>query len=191
MSHIAMQTPEGLKKVRAAEGPDEIDTPIHHSDPRSLTSLKACPNSVANYAAGDLIGEAANVVHEFDIGALGFESVLLSGAKLSRKAIAVTAPRFRVWIHDGPLVTLTNADDAAHPLLWANALTRRGWIDFTSPIAGDAAGGDQLEYLGVVSNQQGLTLRPADGIIRALVTTRDAYARVALEAFLLQLDLVA
>lgn len=190
MSHIALQTPEGLKKVQAAAGPGDIDTPIHHSDPRSMTSTKTCPNSVANYSAGDLIGAAADVVHEFNIGALGYESALITGAKLSRRATIVTTPRFRVWLHDGPLVTLTNADDAAHPLLWANAGTRRGFIDFNSPIAGEAPGGDQLEYLGVLSNQQGLTLRPADGIIRAVLTTRDAYARVALEAFLLQLDLV-
>lgn len=190
MSHISLQTPDGLKKVNAAPGPLDVMTPVHHSDPRALTSEKVCPNSVANYAAGDLIGAAADVVHEFNIAALGYESVLLTGAKLSRRATAVTAPRFRVWIHDGPLASLTNADDATHPLLWANAATRRGFIDFVTPIPGDAPGGDQLEYLGVVSNVQGLMLRPADGIIRALLTTRDAYARVALEAFRLQLDVV-
>lgn len=190
MSHISLQTPDGLKKVNAAPGPLDVMTPIHHSDPRTLTSEKTCPNSVANYAAGDLIGAAADVVHEFNIATLGYESVLLTGAKLSRRATVVTAPRFRAWIHDGPLNTLTNADDATHPLLWANRATRRGFIDFITPIPGDAPGGDQLEYLGVVSNVQGLMLRPADGIIRAVLTTRDAYARVALEAFLLQLDVV-
>lgn len=190
MTYLSLQTPDGLKRVQASPGPGGVDTPVHHSQSHRLFVVKTCPNSVANYAQGDAIGAADDVVFEFNIGALGYKSATIIAARLARKATAVVAPRFRVWLHDAPLATLTNADDAPKPLLWANVASRAGHIDFVSPIASDAPGGDMLEYIGQLSDQQGLIMRPADGIIRALVTTRDAFARVALEAYGLQLSVV-
>lgn len=157
---------------------DLIGRPVHHSEIIRVRASKTRPADVLAYPAGGLVGAAADVLYTFDLNALGLpRGGLIVGATLVRNATGNAGTRFRAHIHNAVPPTFTNADRAAHPLLWANRAGRCGWIDFSSPNVGDAASGNDCQvYAGVLSNSQGIACDPTDGIIRALLTTRDAIA---------------
>lgn len=184
-------TAGAVETLAAQVGGDAKKRPVHHSEVVSILSAKTRPNNTTAYAAGALEGATADVIFTFDFGALGVPAGLIVGARLIRKDTAASPPRRRLFIHDAVPPTLTNADAAAHPLLWANRASRRGWIDFSSSIVSDAAGGDMSEFAGALSNLQGIPVAPADGIVRALLTTRDAFTPAALTDIGVILDLVA
>lgn len=192
MEALTLQTTAGERKVGANPGPGDIHRPVHHSELLVVTEAKTRPNNTTPYDAGDLIGAAADVVYEFDIGAAGMTGGgMIVGARLLRRSTLSTATRFRAFVHDAAPATLANADGSAFPLLWANALSRRGWVDFAAPESGDVAdASDMLDYVGILSNVQGIPIFPADGRVRLLLTCRDGWTAEALEEFALQLSLV-
>lgn len=154
----------------------------------TLSATLTLPSSVSAYAAGDALGEANNVLFEFNFAAQGLPAGIILGARLIRQETTNTAARFRAFVHDGVPPTLPAGDNAPHPLLWANRASRRGVIDFASPITTDAASGDAcLDYEGVE-----LSTRPirfaGDGIVRVVLTTRDAFTPVASRGYTIQLD---
>ena len=182
----------GATKTMAANlGADAKLRPVHHSEVLTLQVAKTRPADTTAYAAGDAQGAAADVVFAFDIGALGVPGALLVGARLIRKDVTNVGQRHRLFIHDAVPPTLTNADNAAFPLIWANRAARRGWVDFVSPIVSDAAGGDVAEFAGAMSNAQGIALAPADGIVRGVLTTRDAFTPASATDLLIELDFIA
>ncbi|MBA4792276.1 MAG: hypothetical protein H2041_01270 [Phenylobacterium sp.] len=192
MTHISMQTPEGLKKVAANEGPDGIDRPMHHSEIIVLQATLIRPADTTAYVAGDAIGAADTAIFEFNFGAAGLKAGFITHARLIREDVGVTAPRFVAHIHDAAPAAAPAADNAPHPLLWSNRVSRRGLIDFTSPRASDAPGGTCLEYAGVLSTTTGgIPFKAADGIVRAIVSTRDAFGPGSAKATLLELGAVA
>lgn len=94
MTHISMQTPEGLKKVAANEGPDGIDRPMHHSEIIVLQATLIRPADTTAYAAGDAIGAADTAIFEVNFGAAGLRKGFITHARLIREDVGVTAPRF-------------------------------------------------------------------------------------------------
>ncbi len=192
MTYLPLQTTEGLKKVAANEGPGGVDRPVHHSEIVILQALLTRPADTTPYAAGDAIGAAGNVVFAFDFGAVGLKAGFITHARLIREDTAATAPRFTAHIHDAAPASVPAGDNAAHPLLWANRASRRGLIDFTAPRASDAAGGTCLEYAGVLSTTTGgIPFKAADGIVRAILTTRDVFTPGSAKGYLLELGAVA
>lgn len=193
-SSITMRSSPGdAVAVAANSGVGGVKRPVHHSEPVTINSAaKIRPNNTTPYDAGDLIGATADVVFDFDLAAKGLQGGgLIIAARLLRKSTASTSVRFRAFVHDDDLVTLTDADNAQHPLLWANAESRCGWIDFSGPITGDAASGnDMLDYQGLLSAVQGIAVSPADHALRVVLTCRDAWAPIAQEEFALQLKLI-
>ncbi|MDP1617483.1 hypothetical protein [Phenylobacterium sp.] len=192
MSFLSMLGLFGEQKVASNLGPDNVHRPVHHSEIIVLQAMLTRPADTTNYAAGDAIGEAGNVVFEFNFGALGLPAGFITHARLIREDTAATAPRFVAHIHDALPATLPVGDNAAHPLLWANRASRRGLIDFAAARASDAAGGTCLEYGGVLSTSTGgIPFVAADGRVRAVLTTRDAFTPGSAKGYLLELGAVA
>lgn len=192
MSHLSLQTPDGPKKVAVNEGPEGVDRPIHHSEIIVLQALLTRPADTTAYAAGDAIGAAGDVVFVFNFGAVGLKAGFITHARLIREDTGAAAPRFTAHIHDALPGTIPAGDNAAHPLLWANRASRRGLIDFSAPRASDAAGGTCLEYAGVLSTTTGgIPFKAADGVVRAILTTRDAFVPGSAKGYLLELGAVA
>lgn len=154
----------------------------------TLSATLTRPNDGTAYAAGDAIGTTGSVLFAFDFAAAGLPAGIILGARLIRQETSTPTPRFRAFVHDGVPPTLPAGDNAPHPLLWANRASRRGVIDFTSPITTDAAdAGACLDYEGVE-----LSTRPirfaGDGIVRVILTTRDAFTPVASRGYMILLD---
>lgn len=193
-SSITMRSASGdTEAVAANSGVGGVKRPVHHSEVVPLTSaVKTRPNNTTPYDPGDLIGAAADVVFSFDLDAAGLQGGgLIIAARLMRKSTASTATRFRAFVHEAAPASLNNADNAQHPLVWANAVSRSGVIDFASPILGDAASGnDMIEYHGVLSAVQGIGVAPADNILRVLLTCRDAWTPIAQEEFQIQIKMI-
>jgi hypothetical protein len=193
-SSITMRSSPGdAVAVAANSGVGGVKRPVHHSEVVTITSAtKTRPNNATPYDAGDLYGAATDVVFDFDLAAKGLQGGgLIIAARLLRKSTASSSVRFRAFVHDADLVTLTDADNAQHPLLWANAPSRCGWIDFSGPITGDAASGnDMLDYQGLLSAVQGIGVSPADHALRVVLTCRDAWTPIAQEEVALQLKLI-
>lgn len=158
------------------------------SNIQTLSAILTRPDNTTAYAAGDAIGTADVVLFEFNFAAQGLPAGIILGARLIRQETTNTAARFRAYVHDGVPPTLPAGDNAPHPLLWANRASRRGIIDFSSPITTDAAdAGACLDYEGVE-----LSTRPirfaGDGIVRVILTTRDAFTPVASRGYEIQLS---
>ena len=190
-NEVRILTAVGERKLASNTGTDTRHRPVHHSEILTMQVAKTRPNDTTPYAAGDVQGAASDVVFSFNIGAAGYSGALIIGARLIRKDVTNTAQRHRLMIHDEVPASLTNADNAAHPLLWANRTSRRGWIDFASPVLSDASGGDVAEFQGALSNVQGIAVAPADGIVRCVLVTRDAFTPAALTDFAIELDFIA
>lgn len=163
-----------------------IFRPVHHSEIVTIRTSLARPNDVIPYIAGDMVC----ALFTFDIGALGVPAALIVGSRLARDVTTDQGVRFRGMVHNAVPPVMPVGDNAPSPLMFANSASRRGWIDYAAPIAGEAAGGDCLEYPGQLSNVQGITVDPADGIVRVVLSTRDAFTPLALKNFAIELDLV-
>lgn len=165
--------------------------PVHHSEVVTIQVNKTRPADTTAYAAGDGIGTSSSLVYSFDAGALGVPSGIIIGARLVRDATTNTTVRFRALVYDTAPTLSTDADNAAVPLTWANRSARRGWIDFSNPFTGDAASGnDCLDYVGVLANPQGIGFKTTDGIVRVILTTRDAFTPEASKNYTIELDIV-
>jgi len=175
---------------RQAGGTDLAHRPIHHSEVIVVQAEKTRPADTTAYTAGDAIGDGASAVFTFDVGILGVPAGLIVGARFARDVITDTGVRFRAEIHDAAPTTVPASDNAAGPILWANRATRRGWIDFAAPIVGEATGSNCLEYAGLLSNVQGIPFSATDGILRVLLTTRDAFTPAASKVSMVELDVV-
>ena len=88
------------------------------------------------------------------------------------------------------MASAPSADNVAAPLLYANRVTRRGWIDFAISTAGTATGSDCLEYAGVLSNPSGITVAPSTGILTLSLSTLDAYTPESAGKYMIELDIV-
>lgn len=165
--------------------------PVHHSEVIRIQANKTRPADTTAYAAGDAIGASGSVVFTFDTGALGVPSGLIVGARLIRDATTNTTVRFRGIVYDGAPTVASDADNAQFPLTWANRTVRRGYIDFSNPLTGDAASGnDCTDYTGVLNNPQGILFNAADGVVRMVLTTRDAFTPEASKNYTIELDIV-
>lgn len=169
---------------------DGVNRPVHHSEVIALQREVTRPANVTAYIAGDAIGAAGDVKFQFDIKAAGIPSGLIVAARLIRDQTTNASVRFRSIVHDALPASLPAADNDAAPLVYANRASRRGWIDFTNPISGLAAGSNCLEYAGVLSNPQGIPVDPADGVLTLVLSTLDGFVPVSGEKFTLELDLV-
>ena len=158
------------------------------SNIQTLSATLTRPNDTTAYAAGDAIGTASSVLFEFNFGAAGLPAGIILGARLIRQETSTPTPRFRAFVHDGVPPTLPSGDNAPHPLLWANRASRRGIIDFSSPITTDAAdAGACLDYEGVEMSTRPIRFA-GDGIVRVILTTRDAFTPVASRGYMILLD---
>ncbi len=164
--------------------------PVHQSEIYSIQQSQTRPANTTPYTAGDYIGPAVGAAMQFDIGALGLGAALIVGARLIRNQTTNSTVRFRAIVHDAALASTPAADNDAHPLLWTNRASRRGWIDFSGALSGFGAGGDSTEWSGYLSNTQGIAVAPADGIIRATLLTLDAFTPESAAISLIELDLV-
>lgn len=178
-------------KMAGRIGSDGIFRPVHHSDVITLQTLVTRPADTTPYTAGDAIGAAADVKFTFDILAAGIPAGLIVAMRLIRDQITNTSVRFRAGVHDAVPATLPAGDNAVSPLLFANRASRRGWVDFTNPHVGTAAGSDCADYAGVLSNPQGIPVNPADGKLTVTLGTLDAFAPVSGERYVLEIDMVA
>ncbi len=172
---------------------DDVERPVHHSEIVIIQATLVRPADATPYAIGDAIGTAATCLFLFDFGAAGLPSGFITHARLIREAQTPTAPRFRGHVHDALPGTLPAADNAPHPQLWANRASRRGWVDFPTPTASDAADAAAcLEYAGVLSGSTGgIPFDAADGIVRMILTTRDAFTPESAKGYCLELGAVA
>ena len=183
---------DGAETKMAARTPaDGITRPVHHSEVITLQQTVTRPANVTAYAAGAAIGAAADVKFTFDIAAAGIPAGLIIAARLVRDQTTNTSVRFRAGVHDAVPNTLPAGDGAAAPLLWANRVSRRGWVDFSNPHVGVAAGSNCADYAGVLSNAQGIPVNPADGKLTLTLGTLDAFVPVSGENYLLEIDMVA
>lgn len=178
-------------KLARRRGGDTIDRPVHHSEVITLQQEITRPADTTPYAAGDAIGAAADVKVTFNIQGAGIPSGLIVAARLIRNNVNNASVRFRAGVHDAVPATLPAGDNAPAPLLYANRASRRGWVDFTNPISGVAAGSDCLEYAGVLSNPQGIPVNPADGVVTLTLSTLDAFTDASAAKYALEIDLVA
>lgn len=161
--------------------------PVHQSEIVTVQTSLQRPNDTTAYTAGDMVC----VLFTFDIGALGLTGGgVITGSRLIRDVTTDQTVKFRAFVHNAVPATPPAGDNAPAPLLFANRLSRRGWIDYVTPITGDAAGSDSLEYPGLLSNAQGLPVDPSDGIVRVMLTTRDVFTPAAQKTFAIELDLV-
>lgn len=160
------------KKVATREGPSNIHRPVHHSEVIHVmaTALQR-PNNTTAYAAGDAIGSGASTVFEFDIGAAGAKAGLIVASRFLRDSTGNPAVRYRGLVLDAAPTSPPAADNDAFSWSWANRDKRRGYIDYLTSVVGS----DCCEWAGVMSNVQGLVVAPADGIVRMIVTTLDAF----------------
>ena len=172
---------------------DSVDRPVHHSEIVILQATLTRPADATPYAIGDAIGTALTCLFTFDFGAAGLPSGFITHARLIREAVTPTTPRFRAHIHDALPGTLPAADNAPNPQLWSNRASRRGWVDFAFPTASDAAdAGACLEYAGIMSGSTGgIPFDAADGVVRAILTTRDVFAPESAKGYCLELGAVA
>lgn len=178
-------------KMAGRDRADGIFVPVHHSDVITLQQVVARPANTTAYAAGAAIGAAADVKFTFDIAAAGIPAGLIVAARLIRDQTTNQSVRFRAGVHDAAPNTLPAGDGAAAPLLWANRLSRRGWVDFSNPHVGVAAGSNCADYAGVLSNPQGIPVNPTDGKLTLTLGTLDAFVPASGEQFLLEIDMVA
>jgi hypothetical protein len=170
---------------------DGLVRPVHHSEVIILQVEVTRPADTLTYTAGDAIGAAADVKFMFDIAAAGIPAGLLVAARLIRDQITNNSVRFRAGVHDAVPAVLPAGDNAPAPLVYANRASRRGWIDFTNPISGLAAGSNCLEYAGVLSNPQGIPVNPATGILTLMLSTLDAFTDASAAKYCLEIALVA
>ena len=178
-------------KMAGRLGADGIFRPVHHSDVITLQAVLQRPADTTPYLAGDAIGGAADVKFVFDIAAAGIPAGLIVAARLVRDQTNNTSVRFRVGVHDATPATLPAGDNAPSPLLWANRATRRGYVDFSNPHVGVAAGSNCSDYQGVLSNPQGIPVNPADGKVTLILGTLDAFTDASAANYLLEIDMVA
>ena len=171
-------------------GADGIFRPVHHSDVITIQTEITRPADTTSYLAGDAIGTSGSGVMSFDIGALGLKAGLIVGASLVRDKVTNSGVRFRASIHDAAINTAPAADNAPAPMLYANRVTRRGWVDFFVSTAGVAAGSNALEYAGVLSNAQGIVVAPSAGILYLSLITLDAFTPESAGKFMIELDIV-
>lgn len=182
-------------KMAGRIGADGIFRPVHHSDIQIVQIEVTRPADANAYVAGDVIGANValntSVLFEFDLGALGIGAGLLVSSRLIRNSVLNQSTRFRASFHDAVPNTLPAGDNAPGPLLYANRLSRRGWADFTNPLAGDAGTSDCLDYAGVLSNPQGIPFNlPADGKLLAMLGVRDAVTLASAEKLALEIGVV-
>jgi len=171
-------------------GSDGIFRPVHHSDVITIQTEITRPADTAAYLAGDAIGTSGSGVMSFNIGALGLTAGLIVGASLVRDKVTNPGVRFRAAIHDAAIATAPAADNAPAPMLYANRVTRRGWVDFFTSNAGVASGSNALEYAGVLSNPQGIVVAPNAGILYLSLQTLDAFTPESAGKFMIELDIV-
>lgn len=170
---------------------DNINRPVHHSEVITLQVEVTRPADTNAYTAGDAIGAAADVKFTFDIAAAGIPAGLIVASRLIRDQTTNSSVRFRAGVHDAVPAILPAGDNALAPLLYGNRASRRGWIDFTNPISGVAAGSNCLEYAGVLSNPQGIPVNPATGVVTLTLSTLDAYTDASAAKYCLEIDVVA
>jgi len=177
-------------KMAGREDAAGVFRPVHHSEVITLQQEVTRPADTAAYLAGDAIGAAGDVRVAFNIAAAGIPAGLIVAARLIRNNTGNSSVRFRAGVHDADPAVLPAGDNAPSPLLYENRASRRGWVDFTNPISGAAAGSNCLEYAGVLSNPQGVPVNPA-GNLTLVLSTLDAFVPASGEKFTLEIDLVA
>lgn len=170
---------------------DNLVRPVHHSEVITVQALVQRPANTTPYAAGAAIGAAADVRFVFDIAAAGIPAGLIVASRLIRDQAAPGSARFKAIIHDADPATLPSGDGQPAPLLWGNRLSRRGWVDFTNPLVGVAAGSNCAEYAGVLSSPQGVPVNPANGKVTLMLSTLDAFTDASAASYALEIDVVA
>ncbi len=177
-------------KMAGRLGADGFFRPVHHSEQLTLQAAFTRPANTTAYIAGDAVGAAGNVLFLFDLAAANVPAGLIVAARLIRSDVASPATRYRAMVHDAAPAASPAADNDPAPLTWANRVSRRGWIDFLTSMAGAAAGSDCLEYAGQLSSPGGLPVAPADGKLRLILQTLDGYVPASGVSFLIELDLI-
>jgi len=182
VSNILLRDQQGTPRPMATDKDSAgtpVHRPVHHSEVVEIQALKTRPANASAYAAGQLIGDGTTTLWTWDLNSYGLErGGLLIGATLTRQTAGTNlTTRFRLHLHDAVPASYNTTDRSDHPLLWANRVSRRGYVDFSSPNVGDSASGNDCQfYVGTLSNPQGILITPTDGIARGLLATRDAIA---------------
>lgn len=179
-----------IKMAMRLSSADTGYRPIHHSEVVTIQATKTRPADTTPYTAGDSVSDASTGGFSFDVGALGIPAGIIVATRMVRDVVTDTSVAFRAMVHDAAPATAIPADNNPHPMLWNNAPSRRGWIDFSNPISGDAAGSNCLEYAGFLSSVQGIPYSAADGILRVGLVTRAAFTPTASANYTIELDIV-